>query len=72
MSEWRVDEVVQIDPNSDDTFGGCYMTITEPKPWGAQGYVQIPGGGQAYYRCKTENMHHIGFAEWALGLEDKA
>ncbi|MGC4002838.1 MAG: hypothetical protein QM811_06790 [Pirellulales bacterium] len=37
------------------------MTVTEPKPWGAQGYVQSLGengeiGGQAYYRATWGEM----------------
>lgn len=46
-------------------FGACIMVITEPKPWGAQGYVQMTGkngkiGGQAYYRAKWEEMETTG------------
>lgn len=65
-SAWAVGDVVQIDPAHDERFGGCFMVITEPKPWGAQGYVTIPGesGGQAYYRCPSAAMHFIGLAEW--------
>lgn len=40
------------------------MMITEPKSWGAQGFVQIPGSGQAYYRAKFEDMEFIGHAIW--------
>ena len=69
--EWEKGQVVQIDPDHDETFGACFMVISEPKAWGAQGYVQIPGKtedqrGQAYYRCPTEAMHLIGKAEWRL------
>jgi len=60
--------VYQIDPEYDKIFGGCFMTVTEPKSWGAQGYVSIPGeDGLAYYRCKFENMKYIGKSEWADG-----
>lgn len=60
-----VGDVVQIDPNHDDCFGGCFMVITEPKSFGAQGYVSIPGErGLAYYRCPWAGMHKIGKAEW--------
>ncbi|MCU1496040.1 MAG: hypothetical protein JWO62_3804 [Acidimicrobiaceae bacterium] len=58
--ELEVGEIVQIDPKV-ERFGACFMTITEPKPWGAQGYVQNAGGeGQAYYRCKFEHMEPTG------------
>lgn len=70
--ELKVGEIVQIDPSHTDGrgghwFGGCLMVVTEPKPWGAQGYVQNAGGedGQAYYRCAFENMEPTGgFAPW--------
>lgn len=66
----EVGMVVQIDPESSGTFGGCFMVVTEPKLWGAQGYVLVPGvegqGGQAFYRCKHEDMSVIGHATWTI------
>jgi len=46
------------------------MTVTEPKSWGAQGFVQALGengeiGGKAYYRAKFEDMELVGKAVWA-------
>ena len=57
-------DIVQIDPQHDDVFCGCLMIVTEPKSWGAQGYVQVPQKGNAYYRCKFENMEYCGRATW--------
>lgn len=59
-------DVVQIDPAHDERFGGCFMVVTDPKSWGAQGYVSVPGekAGQAYYRCPWAGMRKIGRAEW--------
>lgn len=64
----QVGSVVQIDPEHDPKFGGCFMVVDELKSWGVQGYVQIPGhrGGQAYYRCPFESMAFIGQAEWEI------
>lgn len=67
-------DVVQIDPAHDKTFGGCFMVVTEVKGWGAQGYVQVPGGaadasrnvGLAYYRCPTAAMKRIGRGHWVV------
>ena len=56
-------------------FAGCLMTITEPKEWGAQGYVQALGqngeqGGQAYYRAKHEEMDATsGMNPWKVGSQ---
>jgi hypothetical protein len=58
-------DVVQIDPASSKVFGGCLMVVSKPKSWGAQGYVRIPGKGDAYYRCKFEEMEYVGRAIWA-------
>jgi len=52
-------------------FAACIMTVTEPKPFGAQGYVQSLGsngepGGQAYYRAEWVEMEVVGKAEWVV------
>jgi hypothetical protein len=62
----EIGDIIQINPVYDDVFGGCLMIITEPKEWGAQGYVQIPGkdGGRAFFRCRFEGMEFVGKAEW--------
>jgi len=68
-SELHIGDVVQLAPQEDvedDLFAGCFMTVTEPKSWGAQGFVQIPGKGQAYYRCNHERMELIGRAVFVL------
>lgn len=58
-------DVVQIDPRHDGTLGGSFMQITDPKPWGAQGFIAIPGKkGSVYYRCSFENMEFVGHATW--------
>jgi hypothetical protein len=51
---WDVDDIVQISPTHDDTFGGALLVVTETKGWGVQGYVVIPGQGCAYYRLPYE------------------
>lgn len=59
-------DIVQIDPEADEVFGGCLMIVTEPKPWGAQGYITIPGeeGGLAFYRCEHAHMERVGHCVW--------
>ncbi len=63
--ELKYGQVVQLDPETCGQFGGCFMLITEPKSFGAQGFVQIPGDGQAYFRANFAQMELIGNAEWA-------
>ncbi len=69
--ELKEGDLVQIHPEkaSNPMFAGCVMVVTEPKSWGAQGYVQALGalgnpGGQAYYRAKWEEIQPVGKAEW--------
>lgn len=64
-------DVVQLGPDcANPAFAYCFMTITEAKAFGAQGYVQALGtretrGGQAYYRAKWEEMEPLGAqAQW--------
>ncbi len=64
-------QIVQLNPETvgNPMFAACMMVVTEPKSWGAQGYVQALGengkpGGRAYYRAKWEEMEPVGHAEW--------
>lgn len=70
----RKGDVVQLAPTAaNQAFAYCMMIIDEPKPWGAQGYVQGLGenrekiGGQYYYRAKWEEMEYVGHATWEIG-----
>jgi len=77
QSELTIGDVVQLNPETcrNAAFAGCFMTVTEPKSWGAQGYVQALGrdgkpGGQAYYRAKWDEMEGpIGRAEFVVEAE---
>ena len=64
-------QLVQLNPETvkNKMFAACIMVVTEPKSFGAQGYVQGLGengepGGQAYYRATWEEMEIVGVAEW--------
>ena len=53
-TELRIGDVVLLDLENcrNPMFKGCLLTVTEPKEWGVQGYVQDLGknnapGGQA-------------------------
>lgn len=73
MEKQKLDigDLVQLNPDtvSNKMLAACIMVVTEPKTWGAQGYIQCTGengqfGGQAYYRAKWEEMELVGHAEW--------
>lgn len=66
-------DLMQLSPDcGNPMFACCMFTVTEPKPWGAQGYVQMTGengkpGGQAYYRAKWSEMEPTGgAAQWMV------
>lgn len=62
----KIGDIVQLSPDvGNKAFACCFMVITEPKTWGAQGYVQGLGTrekqvGQAFYRAKWEEMELTG------------
>lgn len=71
-------DVVQLNPHTvkNKMFAACFMTVSEPKGFGAQGYVQSLGengepGGQAYYRASWDEMEIIGRAEWTVERTDE-
>lgn len=71
QQELKEGQLVQLNPETvgNKMFSACIMVVTEPKAWGAQGYVQALGkdgepGGQAYYRAKWDEMEPVGAAEW--------
>ena len=61
-----VGDVVQINPDSDEVFGGCFLIVEEVKPWGFQGYCDMPGHdrGIFHYRVKREDCSRVGAAFW--------
>lgn len=71
QQELEEGQLVQLNPETvgNKMFAACIMVVTEPKAFGAQGYVQGLGqngepGGQAYYRAKWEEMEPVGMAQW--------
>jgi len=64
FDDLAVGDVVQVDPAHDERFGACFLVVTELKSWGVQGYVRVPGEGDAYYRVEYAHVHPIGKAEW--------
>ena len=67
--ELKVGEAVQIKPGV-KWFGGCFMVVTEPKSFGAQGYVSVPGEDRfAFVRIKYEDIEPIGRTVWMRDKE---
>lgn len=56
----QMHDIVQVNPEQGD-FGGCFVVVTEVKPWGVQGYVQSAGvEGQAYIRLSDGEYENTG------------
>lgn len=68
----EIGDVVQIDPSLKDCFfRGCFMIVTEPKTFGAQGAIAMPTSrtdlpGYAYFRATFDQMEYVGKATWIL------
>ena len=62
-----VGDVIQIDPNHDERFGGCFGIVEAVKSWGCSLVAcPVPGGDGsiAYYRVAHGRYEVIGRAAW--------
>ncbi len=63
-----VGDVVQINPDSDEVFGGCFLIVEEVNDWGFQGRCDMPGHDRQvfHYRVNREDCTRVGPAFWTL------
>ena len=71
-SELKEGDLTQINPEY-EKYGGMFFVVTEPKEWGAQGYLVSPHNfeatrfkGLAYLRVKFAEMEYCGKIYWTL------
>ena len=71
MSEVEAGDILQLNP--DHEFGAeTFLVVTEPKEWGAQGYILSPYiienlvryKGKAYLRVKNGEFEKVGRLTW--------
>lgn len=75
--ELKFGDILQLDPNVED-FGGMLLVVTDPKEWGAQGYLMsaytfeaYKFDGRAFLRVKFEDVEYCGHLAWVeLSSED--
>ena len=74
--ELKKGDVVQISPEN-EKFGGMLLVVTEPKEFGAMGYLLSPFDFNAvkfmklaYYRPKWEEMEFVGKVYWEIQHKD--
>lgn len=74
----KIGDVVQINPENNEVWGGMLVVVTEPKEWGCQGYlmshddflaIRVKKTGKAFVRVNFENIEFVGSLFWIL--EDK-
>lgn len=64
-------DVVQIGPTcGNPVFAHHLMIVTNPKPWGAQGYVVVLDANgsrrHAFFRCNWKDFEYVGKATWVF------
>lgn len=68
-------DILQINPENEHKFAGMLVIVTEPKSWGAQGYlmchynfeaVRVLPSQKAFVRVKFEDVEHVGRVEWIM------
>lgn len=68
--ELQIGDLCQINPSH--PYGGALIAVTDPKEWGAVGYLMceyetqglVRFKGRAFLRIKWEDMEYIGKLEW--------
>ena len=69
----RAGDVVQLEPCQHVKFGGCFLTVSEARDWGVQGWVawpEAPATARAYYRAERDTYLRVGVAAWQPAPEE--
>lgn len=63
-------DILQISPEH-EKYPGFLVVVTDPKSWGAQGYLMhycdfdaVRYKDKAYVRVRTDQVHKCGTIEW--------
>lgn len=59
-----VGDVIQIDPDHDDDWGGCLLAVSDIWLCGVGGFIEQPHGGETFYRIDYGEFAVIGKAAW--------
>lgn len=73
-SEVVYGSVVQVRPNSDiKQFRSCFMVVTQPKNWGASGYIALPGESGPPVKVPAQfqwkDIELVGRASFVSGVD---
>lgn len=66
----EIGDILQINTEHEG-YPGFFLVVTEPKSWGAQGYLlhsrnfeAVRYQGRAFLRVKFEEVEYCGHVEW--------
>lgn len=66
-------DVVQVAPGSSRWADAFFVTVTDVREWGVQGYAMVIGAdgqrGMAMIRLNHDQYQRIGVAEWTCVLD---
>jgi hypothetical protein len=72
-------DVLQLNPEYPDGFGGMLIVCEEPKTWGCQGYLMSAYDfeackfkGRAWLRPKFGDMEYIGKLQWIIKDDEES
>lgn len=54
-------DIIQI-TNKANNWYPCLVVVSKMKPWGIQGYITLPEGGNAYTRIDNDDFEPVGKA----------
>lgn len=68
----RIDDVVQVNPDLNGNFGGCFGVVTDVRSWGVMIMIPIPDSGgikQSFLRCDWDEFEAVGKTVWRFSDE---
>ena len=66
MKDIAENSIVQINENGGEDWMGCIVQVSEVKPWGVIGWVQIPLQGPSFVKLLWAQIEYIGEAVFKL------
>jgi hypothetical protein len=64
MNWAKLGDVLQINPEHDKLYGGCFFIVTEIKEEFVSGFIKLGGGKEVSYMCQPNMGDFIGSAVW--------
>lgn len=65
----KLGDVVQVNPDANLAFGGCFITVAELLGFGVRGFASVPspnGSKPYHFRVESKNFRRIGRAVFRI------